>query len=62
MIKLKKSKEIKIGSRVEHISHGFGIVTRYDRDTDDRIFVKFDIKPKGWDKELCVSVNCLKLS
>jgi len=29
---------------------------------DDGIFVKFDIKPKGWDKELCVSVNCLKLS
>lgn len=61
MIKFQKARDIKIGSRVEHINHGIGTVFSYESGTEDGIFVEFDVQPEGWDKLLCVSVGCLKL-
>jgi ribosomal protein L28 len=56
---MKKAKDFRRGQRVKHINHGEGTVTA--RLNFDEILVDFDIQPKGWDKELKVSANCLNL-
>lgn len=46
--------------RVEHINHGAGTVLGVL--SNDEAIVEFDEQPKGWDKTLVVSINCLKAS
>lgn len=58
---MKKATDFKIGSRVKHTSHGEGIVIAHHALEYDSVLVDFDIEPEGWDKQLFVSADCLKL-
>jgi len=54
-------KTFKVGDRVVHINHGAGKIIM-DSGDQTSVIVRFDNEPKMWhDKELEVSISCLKL-
>ena len=53
--------EFKEGMKIEHVSHGKGVIIDIDKLDLDSVTVVFDIEPEGWGNPLRVSKNCLKI-